>query len=137
MIKGIMHRVLVEENKRKKDGQAPLSILPKPCDYFDLIGGTSTGGWVAFVSALGCYTYFVSSRIIALMLGRLRMDVDAAIKHYDEITKHVFSDPKRWAGDGKFKAGKLEEAIKSVVEEITGDSESPLLEVNEAGICRT
>jgi len=52
MIKGIMHRLIVEENIRKKDGQAPLSILPKPCDYFDLIGGTSTGGCVAFIAAL-------------------------------------------------------------------------------------
>lgn len=52
MIKGIMHRLMVEENIRKKDGQAPLSILPKPCDYFDLIGGTSTGGCVAFITAL-------------------------------------------------------------------------------------
>ena len=22
---------------------------PKPCDYFDMIGGTSTGGWVVAV----------------------------------------------------------------------------------------
>jgi len=43
---------MVEENIRKKDAQAPLSILPKPCDYFDLIGGTSTGGYVAFIAAL-------------------------------------------------------------------------------------
>ena len=50
------------------------------------------------------------------MLGRLRMDVDEAIKHYDKIAKRVFSDPKRWGGDGKFKAGKLEEVIKSIVE---------------------
>ena len=71
------------------------------------------------------------------MLGRLRMDVDAAIKHYNELTKSVFSDPKRWAGDGRFKAGKLEEAIKCVVKEITGDSESPLLEGDGAGMCRT
>jgi len=71
------------------------------------------------------------------MLGRLRMDIDTAIKRYNELTKNVFSDPKRWAGDGKFKAGKLEDAIKSVVKEITGDSESPLLEDDEAGMCRT
>jgi len=71
------------------------------------------------------------------MLGRLRMDVDAAIKHYNELTKSVFSDPKRWAGDSRFKAVKLEEAIKSVVKEITGDSESRLLEGDEAGMCRT
>jgi len=43
---------MVEENMRKKDGQAPISILPKPCDYFDLIGGTSTGGCVAFIAGL-------------------------------------------------------------------------------------
>jgi len=43
---------MVEENIRKKDGEAPLSIPPRPCDYFDLIGGTSTGGCVAFITAL-------------------------------------------------------------------------------------
>jgi len=45
IIKEIMHRLMIEENiKRKSDGQPPLTRLPKPCDYFDLIGGTSTGG---------------------------------------------------------------------------------------------
>jgi hypothetical protein len=40
--------MMVEENaKREKDGEEPLSELPKPCDCFDLIGGTSTGGCVA------------------------------------------------------------------------------------------
>ena len=62
------------------------------------------------------------------MLGRLRMDVDTAIQHYDDLTKQVFSDMKRcqW-GDGKFKAKKLEKVIKSVVETVTHDSESFLL----------
>lgn len=70
------------------------------------------------------------------MLGRLRMDIDTAIRHYDQLAEYVFSDPK-WVGDGKFKAGRLEEAVKSVVRDTTGDSESALLEANEAGICRT
>ena len=70
------------------------------------------------------------------MLGRLRMDVDTAIQHYDDLAKHVFSDMKLW-GDGKFKAKKLEEVIKSVVETVTRDSESSLLESDQAGICRT
>ena len=43
-----MHRLMVEENeKRKNDGEEPLTSLPKPSDYFDLIGGTSTGGCAA------------------------------------------------------------------------------------------
>ena len=70
------------------------------------------------------------------MLGRLRMDVDTAIQHYDDLTKQVFSNMKRW-GDGKFKAKKLEEVIKSVVETVTRDSESSLLEDDQAGVCRT
>jgi patatin-like phospholipase/acyl hydrolase len=41
---------------------------PKPCDYFDMIGGTSTGG------------------LIALMLGRLRMGVDECIAAYTDLT---------------------------------------------------
>jgi len=71
------------------------------------------------------------------MLGRLRMDVDTAIKHYDTMVKNVLSHPKRRLGDGKFKATKLEAAIKSIVRDVTGDSESPLLERNESAGCRT
>jgi hypothetical protein len=69
------------------------------------------------------------------MLGRLRMDVDEAIKCYDDLAKQVFSDMKRW-GDGKFKATKLEEVIQKVVMTVTGDPESPLLD-DQARVCRT
>ena len=65
------------------------------------------------------------------------MDVDTAIEHYYRLARYVFSDPKPFGRDGKFKATKLEEVIKSVVKGVTGDSDSPLLEGNEDGICRT
>jgi len=65
------------------------------------------------------------------------MDVDTAIKHYDIMVKHVFSNPKGRLGDGRFKATKLEEAIKSIARDVTGDSESLLLERNESTVCRT
>jgi hypothetical protein len=64
------------------------------------------------------------------------MNVDTAIEHYDDLAKQVFSDMKQW-GDGKFKATKLEAAMKSVVKTATGDSESPLLEGDQVGVCRT
>lgn len=70
------------------------------------------------------------------MLGRLHMDVDNAIKYYDHLAKRVFSDPKRW-GDRKFKTTKLEEVIKSLVKDITGDPESSLLEGDKPGVGRT
>ena len=144
MIKEVMHRFMVKENtKWKADGQALLTDLPKPCDYFDLIGGTSTGGQVAalissvIVVSLIWFPPFESYRIIAFMLRHLRMDVDMAIKHYHQLAKYVFSDPKPFGRDGKHKAMKLEEVIKSVVKGVTGDSESPLLEGDEDQICRT
>lgn len=67
------------------------------------------------------------------------MSVETAIKYYDVLTKRVFSDTKIWGRNGKFKATKLEQEIKSAVRDITGDSESPLLEdgAGEVGVCRT
>ncbi|MCJ1273979.1 hypothetical protein MMC21_001772 [Puttea exsequens] len=46
-----------------------------PCHYFDYIGGTSTGG------------------LIAIMLGRLRMSVDEAIREYTQLSANVFQKP--------------------------------------------
>ena len=57
MIREIMHRLMVEENKKRiLDGEEPLGEPPKPCDYFDLIGGTSTGGSAATIILLICCT---------------------------------------------------------------------------------
>ncbi|KAJ7828316.1 acyl transferase/acyl hydrolase/lysophospholipase, partial [Mycena leptocephala] len=78
-----------------------LPDVPCPCDYFDLIGGT--------VRRVHCV------RLIALMLGRLRMSVKDAVKAYGELSKEVFSDVKSQGSDGRFKASKLEKAIKGIV----------------------
>ena len=71
------------------------------------------------------------------MLGRLRMDVNTAIDSYNNLAQHVFSDPNQFPADGRFKATKLEQAIKSVVCDVTGNPEEPLLEVGNATVCRT
>lgn len=70
------------------------------------------------------------------MLGRLQMDVDEVIKHYDALATTVFSNVARWprGAGGKFKAEKLEKAIKDVVETVTGDPESALF---QPGVCPT
>ncbi|KAJ7878230.1 hypothetical protein B0H13DRAFT_2279107 [Mycena leptocephala] len=54
-------------------------------------------------------------RLIALMLGRLRMSVKDAVKAYRELSKEVFSDVKSQGSNGRFKASKLEKAIKGIV----------------------
>ncbi|KAA8909288.1 acyl transferase/acyl hydrolase/lysophospholipase [Sphaerosporella brunnea] len=99
----LMHQIYVTEN----NGRAPQSPadLPRPCDYFDLIGGNGTGG------------------LIALMLGRMRMDVESCKQYYVSLTRFVFITDKTLLGMpyGKtlFKASRLEEAIKHCVREST------------------
>jgi hypothetical protein len=96
-----MHRTFVEI-----EGRAPKRHeIPKPCDHFDLIAGTGTGG------------------LIAIMLGRLRLDVDTCKDVYVRMTKRVFETDKTFAGipyrSTLFKASKLEEAIMECVREHT------------------
>ncbi|KAJ7484362.1 acyl transferase/acyl hydrolase/lysophospholipase [Mycena latifolia] len=105
ILETIMYRIKVAEN---------LEEPPLPCDYFDLIGGTNTGG------------------IIAIMLGRLRMSVEQAIKSYDDLSGQVFRQSKLM-GDGKYSATMLEKVIKAIIEERTGDSESSLLDDGALG----
>ena len=85
---------------------------PKPCEVFDLICGTSTGG------------------LMAIMLGRLRMSVQEAIDAYLDLSKRVFAPKHRHnlvAGllnvantRGKCDSAALEAAIKEVIEKSLG-----------------
>ena len=50
-----------------------------------------------------------------LLLGRLGMSVDQALKEYGDIGEKVFSHRKSGAHEGVFKATLLESAIKDVV----------------------
>jgi hypothetical protein len=54
-VRGLSSLVVLREIMEEVQRQAKLKEIPRPCDYFDLIGGTSTGG------------------LIAIMLGRLKM----------------------------------------------------------------
>ncbi|CAM1502760.1 Fc.00g075360.m01.CDS01 [Cosmosporella sp. VM-42] len=64
-----------EENEIGKQSACLDNFLP--CHYFDYISGTSTGG------------------LSAIMLGRLRMSVDDALKEYAVFGNAVFGKP-RW-----------------------------------------
>lgn len=133
IIREVMGRLMAEENMiRKQDGRELLSELPKPCKYFDLISGTSTGGCVdLYICFNHHHTKIIYYRIIALMLGHLQMGIDEAIQDYQSLARKVFSVKNR-CGDGKFRAARLEKVIKDVVAKVTGDSESALLEGNES-----
>ncbi|KAK5994886.1 Phospholipase A I [Cladobotryum mycophilum] len=101
IVQELMHRTFVEI-----EGRAPRRHeIPKPCDHFDLIVGTGTGG------------------LIAIMLGRLRLDLETCKELYVRMTRMVFETDKTIAGipyrSTLFKASKLEEAIKQGVWEHT------------------
>lgn len=101
IIQELMHRTYVEIN-----GSAPRrEQIPKPADHFDLIVGTGTGG------------------LIAIMLGRLRLDLETCKEVYVRMTRRVFETDKTIAGipyrSTLFKASKLEEAIRDCVREHT------------------
>ncbi|KAI5306776.1 hypothetical protein KEM56_007186 [Ascosphaera pollenicola] len=101
LLQELMYRTYVEAN-----GDAPTrEQIPKPCDMFDLIVGTGTGG------------------LIAIMLGRLRMDLETCKEVYVRMTRKVFETDKTLVGipfhSTMFKASKLEEAICECVKEHT------------------
>ncbi|KAL5330889.1 hypothetical protein ACEPPN_000414 [Leptodophora sp. 'Broadleaf-Isolate-01'] len=106
ILKALMGKVNAE---RKKEGQA----VVKPCELFDLIGGTSTGG------------------IIAIMLGRLEMDVDECIEEYTSMFETIFGKkglPVNLWGKikGRFDSTVLEQSIKGILKK-RGLAEDALL----------
>lgn len=115
ILQELMYRTYVEA-----EGKAPRrDQIPKPCDHFDLIAGYGTGG------------------LIALMLGRLRLDIETCKSLYLRMTKYVFETDKTFAGipygSTLFKASRLEDAIRQAVREHTvhetegNDGPSPAL----------
>lgn len=86
---------------RRDAGEEPV----KPCQVFDLIGGSSTGG------------------IIAILLGRLRMDVAECIAAYLEFSKSIFQDKSRLPF-GKFKGCYSSDVMKECIERVI-QSKSP------------
>ena len=101
ILQELMYRTYVQS-----EGEAPRrNQIPKPCDHFDLIVGTGTGG------------------LIALMLGRLRLDVETCKEVYVTMTRRVFETDKTIAGipyrSTLFKASRLEEGIRQCVREHT------------------
>lgn len=117
VLKGIMDRLNGQRKAKHLDSM-------KPCDLFDLIGGTSTGG------------------LIAVMLGRLEMDVDECIRAYCDLAETVFNKklhriPMDFKGrtQARFDSTKLENAIKKVITE-RGASETELLNDGTERGCR-
>src|SRR5882724_3940429 len=77
------------------------------------------------------------SSLISLILGRLGMSVDKAIRCYGNLTGDVFSH-KQTGQDGKFEVSMLEKVIKDIVKAETGQEDERMLGTAPDGEgCRT
>ncbi|KAH7134383.1 hypothetical protein EDB81DRAFT_844943 [Dactylonectria macrodidyma] len=93
-VRGLSSLMILQNLMSTIDPDSP----PKPCDYFDMIGGTSTGG------------------LIAIMLGRLRMTIDECITAYTSLSDK-----------GRFDTAALEQAVKQILVD-NGHGEDALLQ---------
>ncbi|RSM08652.1 hypothetical protein CEP52_004611 [Fusarium oligoseptatum] len=119
----VLKRIMDQVNAGR-DAHAPPR---KPCQVFDLIAGTSTGG------------------LIAIMLGRLEMDVDECIAAYNHLIEHIFSEKARahrfrfslrGQTQARFDSTRLEDAIKQTITD-KGFSPSDFLENGTDQGCKT
>ncbi|KAH7371192.1 acyl transferase/acyl hydrolase/lysophospholipase [Pyrenochaeta sp. MPI-SDFR-AT-0127] len=96
----LLKALMVQLNRsRSVVGLSPV----KPCEVFDLIGGTGTGG------------------LIAIMLGRLEMDVDECITAHCRLMDSIFktrSNSLRISRAGRAKAQFGSNALESAIEEL-------------------
>ncbi|KAK0457615.1 acyl transferase/acyl hydrolase/lysophospholipase [Armillaria novae-zelandiae] len=98
-IRGASQLIILDEIMKRIKMKKHLTEVPKPCEYFHLIGGSGTGG------------------LNAIMLGRLKMSTEDALHNYKKLASAVFSpgNHKLFYKDGKFKANTLEVEIKEIV----------------------
>ncbi|KKF93326.1 Patatin [Ceratocystis platani] len=102
---GLSGLLILEKIMQSIQEAQGLPEVPKPCDSFDLIGGTGTGG------------------IIAIMLGRLRMPIGDCIAAYKEIAKEAFTPSETLSprldlsSATKISTMKLENAMKKAIRE--------------------
>ncbi|KAF8599735.1 FabD/lysophospholipase-like protein [Ceratobasidium sp. AG-I] len=106
-IRGLSALVIVKFQMEKLKHELNLLNTPRPCDWYDLIAGSGTGG-----SAFPLTIF------------------DDAIGWYKIIMQEVFSREKWLGGVGTFKASRLEKVVGRMVQEYAGDAKAHMLEPN-------
>ena len=102
--------------------------VPKPCDCFDMIGGSSVGGYVPlctfqYVQAFDLGAQMLTmpnSRLVAILLGIYELSVDQAIKVFIDTLPRIFNKAKKFTtfraitGGTRYSSTYLAEVLASV-----------------------
>ena len=118
-MRGLSSLFILKQLMESVNPEEPL----RPCDYFDMIGGTSTGG------------------LIALMLGRLGMTVDDCIKTYADLSPKIFTKLHHRLNvkgklQGRFDHAAIEDGMRCLLRK-RGIDENALLFDSSKQTCKT
>lgn len=122
-IRGVCEIVILQRIMDLVKKRMNLPKEPRPCDYFDLVGGTSTGG------------------LIALMIGRFGMTASQCLAEYTSLAKKIFGKENRKtkflpsqipSQGGMFKATTLEKAVQDLARRSGEQDETRLLDHEES-----
>ena len=96
---------------------------PKPCEYFDMIGGTSTDG------------------LIAIMLNRLEMNIDECIDAYVALFDQEFQKKRHRVTinervQRRFDTEKLKRSIREIVKQKDKENENALFKESKSQQCK-
>jgi patatin-like phospholipase/acyl hydrolase len=119
-VKGLSSLVMLKQLMELIDPEN----TPKPCEYFDMIGGTSTGG------------------LIAIMLGRLEMGIDECIAKYTELSDKLFKKYQHRVSwklkvQGRFDSEILAQEVRSLLKDSKLNEDTLLKDPKNHAGCRT
>ncbi|KIM33182.1 hypothetical protein M408DRAFT_150331 [Serendipita vermifera MAFF 305830] len=110
-VRGLSELLILQSIMDKVAWDLKLLHTPRPCEYFDLIGGTSTGG------------------IIAVLLGRLRLSVDECLDIYSELSEQVFAEQhfEKRTSQSRYDHFILERVIKEALVRVQDENDRDVL----------
>ncbi|KZT38062.1 FabD/lysophospholipase-like protein [Sistotremastrum suecicum HHB10207 ss-3] len=107
-VRGLSMLIILQEIMYRIQVREGLDRMPLPCQYFDLIGGSGTGG------------------LIALLLGRCGMSIEECIATYVGMAAAVFRKVKRGSNE-RFRATILETEWKKIMKRVLNDENATMI----------
>ncbi|KAH0021871.1 hypothetical protein KCU78_g5966, partial [Aureobasidium melanogenum] len=118
-VRGLSELIILEQLMYTYEQHSASSGGPtkKPCEVFDIICGTSTGG------------------LIAILLGCFKLTVKEAITEYELLSKEVFGAPRSmFSRRSRYSGSNLEKVIKTLVKKYKGSEDEVLVQTD--GECK-